>query len=151
MESLLPEWAPNVHPLIIHFPIALWLVAVFFNLLSLLRPEEWIRHTTMAMYGMGALSAVVAFFSGKQAMDDVYVPFQGEMAASSHSDWGHYTLYFFIGYALLHGFVYWKKLDRKKIVAIVMFVLGTMGMGLVANTADMGGKLVYKHGVGVNQ
>ncbi|MEB2787215.1 DUF2231 domain-containing protein [Algoriphagus persicinus] len=151
MEALLPEWAPNIHPLIIHFPIALWLAAVFFDLISLISKDAWIRNTAMALYGLGALSAYAAFLSGDQAIDMVTIPFQGEVTASNHSDWGSYTLYFFIAYTIVRGVIFWKQWDKKKIVAIVLFILGTIGTGMVAKTADLGGKLVYKYGVGINK
>lgn len=151
MEALLPDWAPNIHPLIIHFPIALWLVAVFFDGLSIFRPETWLKNTSLSLYVFGALSAFTAYLSGDQAIDMVAVPFQGEVTASNHSDWGHYTLYFFVSYAVLRGILLWKKLDIKKPIAVVLFILGLVGMGMVAKTADMGGKLVYKYGVGVDK
>ncbi|WP_339869734.1 DUF2231 domain-containing protein [uncultured Algoriphagus sp.] len=151
MEALLPEWAPNIHPLIIHFPIALWLAAVFFDLISLIRKDAWIRNTAMALYGLGAVSAYAAFLSGDQAIDMVTIPFQGEMTASNHSDWGSYTLYFFIAYTILRGVIFWKQWDKKKIVGIALFILGIIGVGMVAKTADLGGKLVYKYGVGINK
>lgn len=151
MEALLPEWAPNIHPLIIHFPIALWLAAVFFDLISLISKDAWIRNTAMALYGLGALSSYAAFLSGDQAIDMVTIPFQGEVTASNHSDWGSYTLYFFIAYTILRGVIFWKQWDKKKIVGIALFILGIIGMGMVAKTADLGGKLVYKYGVGINK
>ena len=32
-----------------------------------------------------------------------------------------------------------------------VLILGLIGMGMVAKTADLGGKLVYKYGVGVGK
>lgn len=151
MEALLPDWMPNIHPLIIHFPIALWAVAILFDTACVLKKWEWTRNATMVLYGLAAISAFVAYLSGDQAIDMVSIPFKGEVTASQHSDWGHYTLYFFAGYALLRGFLYWKSLDIRKPVAIGLLILGLIGMGMVAKTADMGGKLVYKYGVGVGK
>ena len=149
MQIPLPDWAPNIHPLIIHFPIALWLVAVFFDFLWVVRRDNWIKKTTITIYSLAALGSVVAFFSGKQAIDLVAVPFQGEVTASNHSDWGHYTLYFFLAYAVIRLVAYWRQWDKKKAVAIFFFLLGIAGAGMVAKTADLGGKLVYKYGVGI--
>ena len=146
METLLPDWAPNIHPLIIHFPIALWLVAVLFDFLSLLKSENWLRNTALSLYGLAAISAFAAYLSGDQA-----IPFQGEVTASNHSDWGHYTLYFFIAYTLVRLFLIWKQWAKRKTVAIVLFMLGLVGIGMVGKTADLGGKLVYKYGVGTTK
>lgn len=151
MEALLPDWAPNVHPLIIHFPIVLWSIAVLADLVSLFLGKSWLKNTVVALYSLGALAALASYFSGEQAIDMVSVPMQGEVTAGKHSDWGHYTLYFFGGYALIRLFFFWKQWDRKKWVAIALFVLGLTGMGMVAKTADLGGKLVYKYGVGVKK
>jgi uncharacterized membrane protein len=43
MESLLtPDWAPNIHPLIVHFPIALLVVTAFANLITFFIPEKMV-------------------------------------------------------------------------------------------------------------
>lgn len=151
MDNLLPDWAPNIHPMIIHFPIVLWLVAVTADLVFLFLSKSWLRNMTITLYILGALSAFAAYLSGGQAMDIVTVPMQGEVTAGNHSDWGHYTFYFFSAYAVIRLFLFWKQWDKKKWLAIVLFILGAAGMGMVAKTADMGGKLVYKYGVGTQK
>lgn len=148
MEYLLADWAPNIHPMIIHFPIVLWTVAVFFDLVSLFLPTGWLRNMVIMLYGLGAISSLAALLSGKQAIDIVSVPMRGELTAGNHSDWGHDTFYFFSAYAIIRLFLFWKQWDKKKIVAIALFMFGALGTGMVAKTADLGGKLVYKYGVG---
>lgn len=151
MDILLPEWAPNIHPMIIHFPIVLWLVAVLADLVWLFQTKSWLRNMTITLYVLGSIGALAAYLSGDQAMDIVSVPMQGEVTAGNHSDWGHYTLYFFSAYAIIRLFLFWKQWDKKKWLAVVLFVLGALGMGMVAKTADLGGKLVYKYGVGIKK
>ncbi|MEQ9221253.1 MAG: DUF2231 domain-containing protein [Cyclobacteriaceae bacterium] len=151
MEQLLPDWAPNAHPLIIHFPIALWLLATLFDLLSVIKPDNWLKKTVLSVYSLAALSALAAFLSGSQAIDEVAIPFQGEVTAGKHSDWGHYTLYFFISYAIIRLIAFWKRWDKIKLVTILLLLLGFIGSGMVAKTADLGGKLVYKYGVGTKK
>ncbi|MEQ9424080.1 MAG: DUF2231 domain-containing protein [Cyclobacteriaceae bacterium] len=151
METLLPDWAPNIHPLIIHFPIVLWIVAVFFDSLSLFLAKSWLRNMTITLYGLGTLSSLAAYFSGKQAIDIVSVPMQGELTAGSHSDWGLYTLLYFGLYAVIRLFLFSKQWDRQKLIAIILVLTGLVGMGLIAKTADLGGKLVYKYSVGIKK
>jgi uncharacterized membrane protein len=149
MDILLPEWAPNIHPMLIHFPIVLWLVAVLADLVSLFLAKSWLKNMTITLYMLGALGAFAAYLSGSEAIDMVSVPMQAELTASNHSDWGHYTFYFFTAYAIVRLFLFWKQWDKKKWLAIMLFILGAVGIGMVAQTADLGGKLVYKYGVGI--
>jgi len=151
MNLFLPDWAPNIHPLIIHFPIALWLIAVLIDCISLVWNELWLRKTTISLYWLATLGALGAFLSGKQAIDLVAIPFQGEVTAGNHSDWGHYTLYFFATYIILRSLILWKQLDKKKWIAIGLVALGLIGVGFITKTADLGAKLVYKYGVGVQK
>ncbi|MBV6643211.1 MAG: hypothetical protein KI791_21005, partial [Cyclobacteriaceae bacterium] len=123
MKQLLPDWAPNIHPLIIHFPIALWLLATLFDLLSVIKPNDSLKKTALSIYCIAALSALAAFLSGSQAINEVAIPFQGEVTAGKHSDWGHYTLYFFLFYAIIRLIAFWKRWDKIKLVAILLLLL----------------------------
>ncbi len=151
MDSFLPDWMSNIHPVIIHFPIVLWTVAVLFDLISLFLPKDWLRNMVVTLFSLGAVGSLAAYLTGEQAIDIVSVPMQGELTAGNHSDWGHYTFYYFMAYAALRLFLFKKHWDKKRVLAIALFVFGTIGMGLVAKTADLGGKLVYKYGVGTKK
>ena len=51
-----PDWAPNIHPLLVHFPIALLVTTAFANLISLFIPEKWWDETkNTILYVVGAL------------------------------------------------------------------------------------------------
>lgn len=151
METLLPEWAPNVHPLLVHFPIAIFITAVLADLSYLLWKKEWLRSSAISLFVLAALAALFTYFSGKQAIDIVSVPLRAELTASRHADWGFYTMLYFNFYAALRIFLYRKEVDRKKLIAILLFCGTLVGAGIVAKTADLGGRLVYKYGVGVQK
>ena len=53
--ALLPGWAPNLHPLVIHFPIALLIVAAFADLVDTLfaRPR-WLASAATTLFALGA-------------------------------------------------------------------------------------------------
>lgn len=151
METLLPEWTPNVHPMLVHFPIAVFITALLFDFVKLFWNKDWLHIVVTVLFVFAALMALITFLSGKQAIDIVSVPMRAELTASNHADWGLYTLLYFSLFAVLRAFLFWKKLDRKRVVAILLFCGSLAGAALIGKTADLGGKLVYKYGVGVQK
>ena len=151
METILPDWAPNIHPMIIHFPIALWYMAVLFELSFLFLTTSWLRNTTTGLYILGAAGSLASYLSGKQAIDIVSVPMQAELIAGNHADWAYYTVIYFMAYSAFRLFLFWKRWDKIKAVAILMFLLGLTGIGLITKTSELGARLVYEYGVGTNK
>jgi len=151
MENLLPEWAPGIHPLIIHFPIALLVMAVFASLMDVLLSKEWISTSKIWLYIFGTLSALVAVLSGREAADSASPPFNAEMSLSNHSDMGHYTLYFFTAFTILQLISIKLGKADNKILKILFLLVAGVGFYLLLQAGDMGAKLVYKYGIGISQ
>lgn len=151
MENLLPEWAPNVHPMLVHFPIAIFVTAILLDVINLLWKKDWMRGTVLTLFVFSALSCFVTYLSGNQAIDIVTVPMRAELTASHHADWALYTLLYFCTYAVIRAFCFRMNLDRKRFIAILLFFGALAGGALIGKTADFGGKLVYKYGVGVQK
>lgn len=151
MQNLLPDWAPNAHPMLVHFPIAITIVAVFLDFVRLIWKKDWLRNSVMTLFAFAVLAGWVTYLSGRQAVDSVTVPMNAELTASYHADWALYTLLYFSCYVTIRAFLLWRKIDSKRFIAIILFVAGLAGCGLLAKTADLGGKLVYKYGVGTQK
>lgn len=146
----LPDWAPNLHPLMVHFPIALLIFALVFDLFALIfRNANWLRYAAGSLYVLGAVTALVTFFTGKQAADAVNIPALANPTLNKHADWAYYMVWFFGIYGLIRLFLLSKKLSRKWIFSFVIFLIGAGGMFLLFKTAEHGAELVFRHGVGV--
>ena len=61
----------NFHPLFVHFPIALWIGALVFELAARIAKNEGWHRTACAVLALGALAAVPAVFSGWSAQSAV--------------------------------------------------------------------------------
>ncbi|GIV80388.1 MAG: hypothetical protein KatS3mg050_4782 [Litorilinea sp.] len=150
----LPEWAPNVHPLIVHFPIALLATAALFDLLSLVPPgRPGVRKVAVSLYTLGALALAVAFYTGRAAADGLDLPAQIIPHVTDHADWAERTLWFFGLYAGVRLLALWFEVKGKyrvpRWIPLLLFLAGTAGYYLVVETGDHGARLVYAYGVGV--
>ncbi|NOY78296.1 MAG: DUF2231 domain-containing protein [Calditrichaeota bacterium] len=147
--TLIPDWMSNVHPLIVHFPIALLVIAVAADFVGLiLRRQTWLKPAALWLYVFGALGTIGAYLSGKQAADIVKFPPPAFPVISTHADLALFTMLFFSIYALLRFLIYWKKWDHRPVVAVLLFVVAAAGLGLIQQTAERGGELVFRYGVG---
>ncbi|MFB6231512.1 MAG: DUF2231 domain-containing protein [Salinibacter sp.] len=148
--ELIPDWAPNIHPMIVHFPIALIVGALGADIFSLvLRRWEWLRPATVALYVVGGASAVVTYFTGTWAADAVSVPAEAQPVLTEHSNLAWWTMWFFGVYALVRlGTHLWSRTRGRIAVQGLLFVLALGGSYLLYETGDHGAKMVYKYGVG---
>ena len=151
----LPEWAPNVHPLIVHFPIALLATAALADLVALLiRSRAGVRIGAVTLYVLGALSALAAYLTGRAAADGLDLPASVIPHVTDHADWAEITVWFFGIYAIIRLAMLWFDLKGRRWAQMVwvhglLFLIGIGGYYLVAETGTHGARLVFAHGAGV--
>ena len=148
--EIIPEWAPNVHPMFVHFPIGLLFTALALDLLGLLASKlTWLRAAAILLYILGALAALFAYLSGRSAAEDILVPATAEGLLTEHEQLALWTLLFFGVYAVLRLVIEALTRGGRLWVRIGLMVLALPGAVLVWETAEHGSELVYNHGVGV--
>jgi uncharacterized membrane protein len=142
---------PNLHPALVHFPIALLPVAVLFDGLSYWRARGWLSKAATTLYALAALGAWTAYEAGEDAADSLgIVAPHIQLHVNEHSDFGRYTLWLLGGIALARiGLDLWDRHRKKKPLRVLLLVIAVGGIGLLTLTADLGGGLVYQHGIGV--
>lgn len=149
--QLLPDWAPNIHPLIVHFPLVLLIFAVLFDITGLVLTKfEWIKKSALSLYILGTISAAIAFITGNAASDNINISPNAFSAVNDHADWAEITLWFFSIYTIVRlifafGF---KRIPFARIIIIPLVLSGIIGLYFLYNTGDKGAKLVYGYGLG---
>ncbi len=143
---------PNLHPALVHFPIALVALALLFELGGVLgRRPEWLDRAATTTWTAAALGAWAAWWAGRRAADSLAVPpaIQGHL--NTHSDWGLYTLWTVAAVATLRLAVgLWRTAPRDgRLWPALFLTVGMVAFGVVARTADLGGGLVFRHGLAV--
>lgn len=147
--TFIPDWAPNIHPLLIHFPIVLLFIAPVFELgLILLKKRDGLVHVANILHLAAAVSVGLVYISGRIAADSVNIPTQAYTTISNHANLALYTLII----ALANGsFRAWLLIRKSEIFTGTWLGLipGLLAFAMLIPTADKGAKLVFSHGVGV--
>ena len=150
MVSLLPDWAPNVHPLIVHFPIAWWIGAVMLDLVALTLPRAaWAETTASILYPAGAISAGMAYLTGRQAAATVHLDGMADPIVLEHWNWALVTV---AGFVLLAAVRIWLRFvapPSPRWVRTVFAAAALVALVGLFETGERGARLVFGHGVGV--
>lgn len=148
---MLPEWAPNLHPMIVHFPLALLFVAAATDALSFaLRRWTWLRPAAIGLYVLGGISAVATYFTGTWAVESVRIAAEVEPLLGEHANLGWWTMWFFGLYALVRLGAQWYEPTRDRTaVQGALCIVAVLGLYLPWEAGEHGAQMVYQYGVGV--
>lgn len=152
----IPTW-DSLHPIIIHFPIALLMVAPLFIILGLFFRDnsKWFHITALTLMVIGTIGVFLAVSTGEAAGELAMRSPQIEAVLEQHEEMAETTQLVFAIltgiYALLviTPLVMRKTLPQKvAIPAHGAFLLLFSGcLLLLINTAHQGGRLVHEFGV----
>lgn len=151
--ELIPEWAPNFHPTVVHFPLAILSIAILLDFITFFLPKDqqwWTEEATVSLYGIGAVAAVVVYFTGQAAADSVFLPAQAQTVLNDHAGWALWTVLFYGIYAAARILVTWKaRTEYRPKFHFGFFALSLIGLFLLYQTGDHGARMVFEYGVGV--
>ena len=135
-----------IHPLIVHFPIALLFTSVFFDLLWIITENKNYRQTGFWLLILGLMGGVVAAIFGawtEEAVEAAGVP---ELAVDRHETVAIIAL---IVFGVLLIFRWWIKNRWSVRDRVVYLCVAMVGLLMLGATGFYGGELVYRYGAGV--
>ena len=140
---------PNYHPIVVHFPIALTIIAFLLNIAAYARRSHPVS-TQLAAAGhftlwLAALGAAAAVLFGWLAFNSVNHDDAGHAAMLLHRSWAIPTA---LGLILLASWDAWKYRVNELISVPMLFLLFLISQA-IAVTGWLGGEVVYRHGIGV--
>jgi uncharacterized membrane protein len=148
---LVPDWAPNIHPMLVHFPIAWWIAAVLVDLISLTLPRAtWTNTVASTLYPAGAIAATVTYLTGRQAAMAVQTPGMAYPIVLEHWNWALATMVGFWLVTVLRLAVNLKHPQPPRWARIALAATALVALASLFETGERGARLVFEHGVGVS-
>ncbi len=154
IENLVDAWnlPATRHAMLVHFPVVLSILAVPVAAIAALirRDRNAMQWTAVALFALLAITSATAKLSGEDAEEAVEGSLAGpaEEVLERHETLAEWVWIFAAGVTALTGAsLIWRS--RPRLVFGWLAVAGGLFIaGWVANTADHGGRLVYRHGAG---
>lgn len=138
----------HLHPMIVHFPIALLIIGFLSDLTGLITKKKFFSTAGFYLLILGAAGVIAAYLSGNLAGDGVTEAGSLGQALETHEEAATLTLWLVAAAAVVRiGLVMLKKYSG--VLKGVAFALLLLGVASVARTGYYGGELVFKHAAGV--
>lgn len=152
MQEIPDFWRTEVlHPLSVHFPIALLIVALLFKVIALqYRREVWERGGTVLLI-LGVVTIWIAILTGDLADGIVSRKLCDPTVLKAHENMSWNAAWLFTG-GLVVDLVRQLKYPvfRNLLFKFLMILLLATGTGTLIYTGHLGATLVYQQAAGVN-
>jgi len=138
----------HLHPMIVHFPIALLIIGFLSDFVGLITRKKFFSTAGFYLLILGTAGVIAAYLSGNFAGDGVTEVGTLGQALETHEEAATLTLWLVAAAAVVRiGLVMMKKYSG--ILKGLAFALLLLGVASVARTGYYGGELVFKHAAGV--
>jgi len=147
------ESVMNVHPLWVHFPIAITILALIFEGLGRLGRQQSATGVATALIYSAAISAVVTLITGFMAADSLGHDSPGHDLVHQHREIMIVYTVVIVALALANLFIsrraseYFAKIWMKTLRPLILVA----AVAVLSLGADRGGELVFRYGLGVRQ
>ena len=138
----------DIHPKVVHFPIALFTTYAFLEIIGILLKKEFLSKSALLILCIGVVTSFFAVLTGNQAaMDFSFWNNESSALFNEHQTYATFLLWFALFVCALRiVLVLKKKMAGPVKYLFVLFAL--VLIFLVYQTGNFGGDLVIKFGVG---
>ena len=143
----------HIHPMLIHFPLALTPVAVAMQLFAVFKGRRifekgCLQATAVGLLALAAITAVIAAVFGDMALDQALDAGVSKDLLEGHEEFGMISAVVISLLAIVEIFLYRRQVTLT-VAGNGATVAGVVMVLLLITTAYFGGDLVYEHGVNV--
>jgi len=139
------ELPPHLHPMIVHFPIALFLVALVLDISSFITKKETFHQSALTLYVIAALMTPLVVRTGIWEATKIGL---SHPLLDKHRTFALWTMWT----SLMSLPLLWLiKKEAAKYFRILFLVFLIATSILVSIGADKGGRMVFEYGVGIEE
>ena len=152
MEPLPEFWRTEIwHPLSVHFPIALLIIAFLLKLTAcFIRKELW-SHSGSILLFAGTIAAWLAIYTGNMADGIVSRQICDPTVLKDHENAAYTVAWLFSAASLFDvGYLLGIRFVKTSYLRVVVILLMATGSGFLAYTGHLGATLVYQQAAGVH-
>lgn len=146
------EGAMNIaelHPVFVHFPIALTFTGLFCYILGYVKWPEFQR-LALVLIVFAFLFSFPSVFAGEKAAEVAKGIPSIEQALEEHKEFGEWARWV-LGLGLIIGVASQVVLKNNQTMAALFFLAYLFAAGFVGYTGYLGGELVLEYGAGVRE
>lgn len=137
------------HPLSVHFPIVLLLMAALFKLISLWSAKITWSHGGRVLLILGVIGIWIAIYTGDLADGIVSRQLCDPTVLKDHENFAYTTAWIFTAGLLLEILRNFVEALKSKIFHILLVLLLLTGSGFLTYVGHLGAELVYQQAAGV--
>jgi len=146
------EFLAELHPRIVHFPVALFILYFFLEAFGVLLKKNYLSKSAYIILIAGIITAVIAVLTGNQAHETAKFLYKEKInllngIIERHEQNATITLWYFIALLILRTYLILKKKFENNWKHLFI-PLGLAGCYLIYITGIHGGELVFRYGIG---
>lgn len=151
MVELPNFWRTEVfHPLSVHFPIVLLLMATLFKFIGLWSSKITWDHGGRLMLFLGVIGVWISIYTGDLADGIVSRQLCDPTVLKEHENLAYTTAWIFSIALVIELLMRYIDIIKTKITSIFLVLLMIAGTGILMYVGHLGAELVYQQAAGVN-
>lgn len=141
----------SLHPIVVHFVIALGILGVIFRVAAHLKPFSWASPAATVLLIIAAGAGVLAVESGEEAHGPAERIPGVRSAVEEHEEAGEFArnLFLVVGLLEVGSFAFRSREKLARGLMIASTIGGVAAVAAVYRAGDLGGELVYNYAGGV--
>jgi len=142
------EFLADIHTKAVHFPVALLITYSFLEIIGIIFKKKLFTQSAFVVLITGIIGIFLSVLTGNQAFEAYqYWNETSSNIFNSHQFYANFTTWFFVFITALRTFLVVKK-KFNGVFKYLFILFAVIGIFFIYKTAEYGGELINKFGVG---